>query len=61
MKFTPLPNSLLLVSLLGLLIVGIKLSNGTFDVTWGFTFIVIFLIFVTASFLSITPTKKELR
>ena len=61
MKFTPLPNSLLLFSLIGLIIVGFKLANGTFDITWGFTFIVVFIIFITASFLSITPNEDELK
>ena len=59
MKFTPLPNSRLLVSLVGLIIVSIKLANETFDLTWGFTFILIFLIIITASFISITPGKNE--
>jgi len=59
MKFTPLPNSMLLVSLVGLIIVSIKLANETFDLTWGFTFILIFLIIITASFISITPGKNE--
>ena len=60
MKFTPLPNALLLVSLIALIVVGMKLANGSFDITWGFTFIVICLIFITASFISITPSKEEL-
>lgn len=55
MKFTPLSNNFLLVSLIGLIVVGFLLYSGSLNPTWGFTLLVMFLIFLAASFISLTP------
>ncbi|HLP79712.1 MAG TPA: hypothetical protein VK158_03705 [Acidobacteriota bacterium] len=61
MKSIPLSNSFTLISMLALLVSGFLTYNGTFSPTWGFTFTLMFLIFVVASYVSIAPQSEKRR
>ena len=55
----PLPTSFFLVSILGFLISFVYTLSGKLDRTWGFTFIVVFVIMFVATLVSLEPTPEE--
>lgn len=58
----PVSGGFMLASIFGFLIVTIYTVSGRLDLTWGFTFDLIFVIMFIASLVSITPTlPKELK
>ena len=57
--FAPLPNIMLLVALLVLIYFTFSVYYQTIDLNWGFTFILLSVIVIAASFLSIAPLSNE--
>lgn len=58
MRFRPVPVSgvFMLTSILGFLVVTTYTLYGRINLTWGFTFDLIFVIMFIASIVSLTPT-----
>jgi len=59
MKHIPLSNTFFLVSILGLIISVFLALNGVLSDTWAFLFILMFIIFVIAAFVSATPDDED--
>lgn len=58
-QLVPLPNTMFLVSILGLIISIMFTISGRLNNTWGFLFVLFFLMLFVASVVSITPQNKE--
>lgn len=57
----PVTGGFMITSMLGLIICSVYTLSGRLDYTWGFTFILFFVIMFIASVISITPSfPKEL-
>jgi len=61
MKRIALDASFMLAGIIGTIASILYTINGTLDHTWGFTFIIFFLIIFIASVVSITPRFEEYR
>jgi len=61
MKRIALDASFMLVGIIGTIASVLYTLNGTLDNTWGFTFILFFLIIFIAAVVSITPRFEEYR
>jgi len=59
-KKRPLSGSFMTLGLIGLIVVSVYTVSGRIPLTWGFTFIVFFLVMLIASLVSLEPNKKEL-
>ncbi|HLD19481.1 MAG TPA: hypothetical protein VJB90_05745 [Candidatus Nanoarchaeia archaeon] len=59
MHRVPLPGSTMLIGMFGFMITAYYTALGKLDKTWGFTFIVFFLILFIASVVSITPSLSK--
>ena len=59
MKRIALDATFMFAGLIGTIGSIIYTLNGTFDHTWGFTFILFFLIILVAAVVSITPRFEE--
>ncbi|MEA3430114.1 MAG: hypothetical protein U9R08_02485 [Nanoarchaeota archaeon] len=57
-KRRPLPSSFMVVGMFGLIVTSVYTISARLSLTWGFTFIVFFLIIFLASLLSLEPNKK---
>ncbi|MFT4313034.1 MAG: hypothetical protein ACMXYA_01375 [Candidatus Woesearchaeota archaeon] len=57
MKYRPMADSLILTALISLLVFGILTLNGTIPLSWGFTFILLSVIYIIASVVSLTPDE----
>ena len=56
----PLPQSFFLTSILGFIISAGLMISGRINETWGFTFCLVFVMMFIASFVSMTPSGKDL-
>ncbi len=57
--FEPLPNVMLLVALIVLIYFTFMLFYEAVSFSWGFTFVLLSIIVIAASFLSISPVTHE--
>ncbi|MFT4311617.1 MAG: hypothetical protein ACMXYF_00110 [Candidatus Woesearchaeota archaeon] len=55
----PLSDSFLLVAILGAIISGYYTVYGAISPPWGFTLVLMFIIFIIASIVSVTPTDEQ--
>ncbi len=58
MKYRPMSDSLVLTAMIVLIVAGFLTFFGRIPLSWGFTFILLSLLFILASFVSITPTDE---
>ncbi len=56
-----LPQSFFLISIIGFLISAMYTYSGTFSLSWGFSFCLIFIIMFVASVASMTPSAADLK
>ncbi|MFA6888312.1 MAG: hypothetical protein WC254_02340 [Candidatus Woesearchaeota archaeon] len=56
----PLPQSFFVTSILGLIISATLMIYGRINETWGFAFCMVFVMMFIASFVSITPSGKDI-
>lgn len=55
-RIAPLPGTFMLMAIFGLIISAVYTASGRLDLTWGFTFCLVFSIMFIASVISITPS-----
>ena len=60
-KYAPLPQSVLLTGLMGFILSAIFTYSGTIGLSWGFAFMIVFLMMIIASFVSISPGYEDFR
>lgn len=58
-KYAPLPQSILLTGIIGIIISSIFTYSGRISLSWGFAFMLVFIIMIIASFVSMTPSFDE--
>ncbi|MDD5086722.1 MAG: hypothetical protein PHV16_03125 [Candidatus Nanoarchaeia archaeon] len=56
--FQPLPGTFMMMGIIGFTISLIYSISGKLDLSWGVSFILVFLIIILASIKSMTPTGK---
>lgn len=59
-KRRPLPASFMLIGIFGLIVTAVYTVSGKVPLTWGFTFIVFFLIMFIAALVSLEPNPGEI-
>ncbi len=59
-KRRPLSASFMIVGLFGLIVTSVYTVSARIPLTWGFMFIVLFLIMFIASLVSLEPNKREI-
>lgn len=57
----PLSPTFMVVSIIGFIASAIYTYSGSLNLTWGFTFMLIFLIMLIASLVSVSPNEKEFK
>jgi len=57
----PLPQSFFFISIIGFIISAGFTLSGRFNITWGFTFCLVFIMMFIASFVSMTPGANEFK
>ncbi|MBT4540047.1 hypothetical protein HOC35_00905 [Candidatus Woesearchaeota archaeon] len=60
-KYAPLPQSILLMGLMGFLISAIFTYSGSIGLSWGFSFMIVFIVMIIASFVSMAPSYDDFR
>ena len=60
-KYAPIPQSVLLTGLMGFLLTAIFTYSGAIGLSWGFSFMIVFLVMIIASFVSITPGYDDFK
>ncbi|MBT4823900.1 hypothetical protein HN695_00855 [Candidatus Woesearchaeota archaeon] len=60
-KYAPLPQSVLLTGLMGFLLSAIFTYSGKIGLSWGFAFMLVFLVMIIASFISMAPDYDDFR
>ncbi|MFH1440411.1 MAG: hypothetical protein ABIG89_07620 [Candidatus Woesearchaeota archaeon] len=58
-RYAPLPQSIMLTGIMGFLITSIFTYSGRIGLSWGFAFMLVFLIMIIASIVSITPNMDD--
>lgn len=58
-KYAPLPQSILLIGLMGFIISAIFTYSGRIGLSWGFAFMLVFLIMLISSIVSMTPDYDD--
>ncbi len=60
-RYAPIPQSVMLTGIMGFLLSGIFTYSGTIGLSWGFAFMLVFLVMIIASFVSITPGYEDFK
>ena len=60
-KYAPLPQSVMLTGMMGFIISAIFTYSGRIGLSWGFAFMLVFLIMIIASIVSITPSMDDFK
>ena len=58
---TPLPQSMFITGIIGFIASAIYTYSGRISITWGFAFMLVFMIIFLASVVSITPSGKDFK